>query len=511
MFRTAQLLQPGHDANRMTALEWLADAHVKTSSLQTLLDWVNNQDFIPGSAYVDDNMDLPWLQRICGIEGWCQPPRFTLKPVNSLALLCHWRVIAPLVSRLTQDQRQTFRDMKPAKLNQPASPGEDSAGEYQVVEEIGYDSEDPVPAPEAPVPVVSVPEATVPGPSQVSGLQAFDSHFHLDRATSQILGRDQPFRIPALIRAEVGPAPRLPVTVSGGICVFCDPKTYPSQFPTDAGFRSAIGFHPRHAPLLCTSILSRIEELLRSPLVLALGEVGLDFTEPESTWMTQQRALQDLLEYSMPVRPLILHLRDGDNPYGVTSGLACLRIARDCLAPTQRIHLHCFTGNLAMLMTWSDHFPRTYFGFSGLVRHFDVQQVSALIRVPEDKLLLETDSPYLRPSPRGGYMNTPAYVGDVATLVLNAGDVLWSGCWSRHQPMPRLSTECSSDVGILSTASQTTGMPTYSGYSLSLRNLTRTTRSTALQTTGLSLLLITKPYQGDPVDCVADDRRVLYP
>ncbi len=209
--------------------------------------------------------------------------------------------------------------MKPAKLN-------------QVVEEIGYDSEDPVP--EAPVPVVPVPDATVPGPSQVSVLQAFDSHFHLGRATSQILGRDQPFRIPALIRAEVGPARRLPVTVSGGICVFCDPKTYPSQFPTDAGFKSAIGFHPRHAPLLCASILSRIEELLHSPLVSALGEVGLDFTEPESTWMTQQRALQDLLEYSMPVRPLILHLRDGDNPYGVTSGLACLRIAIDSRANT---------------------------------------------------------------------------------------------------------------------------------------------------------------------------------
>ncbi len=59
-----------------------------------------------------------------------------------------------MVSRLTPDQRQTFRDIKPAKLNQPASPDDDYAREYQVVEEIGYDSEDPVP-----VPVVPVPEA----------------------------------------------------------------------------------------------------------------------------------------------------------------------------------------------------------------------------------------------------------------------------------------------------------------------------------------------------------------
>ncbi len=106
-----------------------------------------------------------------------------------------------------------------------------------------------------------------------------------------------------------------------------------------------------------------------------------------------------------------MHLRGRDDPYSSKCSLDCLELAKFHLAPAQRIHLHCFTGDRQLVQKWSHHFPRCYFGFTSLVRHFDDQQVLALQDIPKERILLETDSPYLRIS-KG--TNTPAYLGEVA-------------------------------------------------------------------------------------------------
>ncbi len=196
--------------------------------------------------------------------------------------------------------------------------------------------------------------------------------------------------------------------------MFCDPRTYPRIFPSDHGFKCAVGLHPREASQLTSSLMSEIEGLLRNPRVGALGETGLDYTEPDTSWGVQEHTLIQLMLLSMPIRPVILHLRDRNNQYSNASNAKCLKIATTNLASTQRIHLHCYTGNLQMTKLWMEQFPSAYFGFSSLVRHFDEEQIRALKHIPINRLLIETDSPYLRPS-KG--RNTPAYLGDVAMLV----------------------------------------------------------------------------------------------
>ncbi|KAH3718487.1 hypothetical protein DPMN_061291 [Dreissena polymorpha] len=66
------------------------------------------------------------------------------------------------------------------------------------------------------------------------------------------------------------------------------------------------------------------------------------------------------------------------------------------VSSTQKIHLHCFTGTLDQVLSWSAAFPRCYFSISDLVARFDEVQKSVVRGIPADRLLVETDSPYLR-------------------------------------------------------------------------------------------------------------------
>ncbi len=345
-------------------------------------------------------------------SGLCLPVH--LASCDSLALLGHWRVVGSTGCQCIPSSRANFSARVPLKrpdfhLYQQPSPLVDTAEmdeEFVVIDEVGSEEEtDPVPSAEH-------QEITAPTASTSHG--AVDSHFHLDRATHHIMGKDAPLCIPNLITSTDGVPPQYPVQVTGGVCVFCDPATYPDVFPSFTGFKCAVGFHPRHALRFDRATLHRILELLKSPAVAAFGEIGLDHTEPESTWQKQAEVFSSLLEYSMPARPLVLHLRGRDDLYSTECSLAALNLARVGLASTQRIHLHCFTGNPALMHDWLQQFPRCYFGFTGLVRSFDSQQIQALTKVPTDRLLIETDSPYLRPS-KG--RNTPAYPGDVAVLI----------------------------------------------------------------------------------------------
>ena len=80
------------------------------------------------------------------------------------------------------------------------------------------------------------------------------------------------------------------------------------------------------------------------------------------------------------------------------------------------MHLHCFTGDSTTVKCWTRDFPNCYFGFTAFVSSFAKAQIKALREVPENRLLLETDSPYF-PVTEGYRPNTPAFIGDVAVLV----------------------------------------------------------------------------------------------
>ncbi|KAH3848767.1 hypothetical protein DPMN_091147 [Dreissena polymorpha] len=117
----------------------------------------------------------------------------------------------------------------------------------------------------------------------------------------------------------------------------------------------------------------------------------------------------------MPIRPVILHMRDAADQHCGEIGARCLQIMRTNVAPIQRINLHRFTGVVGQVVSWLETFPKCYFGATGLVREFDSFQKAALRRIRKGHLLLDTDALYFRPLQASA--NIPAVFGEVAMQV----------------------------------------------------------------------------------------------
>ena len=98
--------------------------------------------------------------------------------------------------------------------------------------------------------------------------------------------------------------------------------------------------------------------------------------------------LDPVLKHLQPSQVLVLH----------ASGAyyQLLFQLKGTITPEQRIHLHCFQGNQQLFADWIGEFPNTYFGFTGLVQHFNESKKQALRSIPESRLLVETDSPYFK-------------------------------------------------------------------------------------------------------------------
>ncbi|KAH3724158.1 hypothetical protein DPMN_049968 [Dreissena polymorpha] len=408
--------------------------------------------------------DRERMERICRRFLWHVPDEFHVPRVNSRALLFHWRVLAAMLCLGNESLRANFFNQRfkwrggdPVKdLEQVLGravvtqvsgtcPQESSVEsgrvrvevrEAEVVPESGrvqLEVREVAVAPESGRVqlevrgVAVVPESgrvqlecdmEVLGRDVVQEWEcsrnvvpsAFDSHFHLDRS-GRVL---QVYSLERLIGHAEGPVPEVPVQVSGGVAVFCDPATYPEVYPCAPGFGSAVGLHPKKPHASVEGAVRLVEEELRKEGVVALGEIGLDWTTPEQEWPLQERMFVGLLELACPRRPVILHLRGQDRYSSEVSALA-LRLMRENTSPTQRVHLHCFGGNLDQVLGWSTAFPRCYFSIAGSVAQFDEIQRAAVRRIPLNRLLVETDSPYLRVQRQ--WHNTPAYVGEVARKV----------------------------------------------------------------------------------------------
>jgi TatD DNase family protein len=143
-------------------------------------------------------------------------------------------------------------------------------------------------------------------------------------------------------------------------------------------------------------------ELARDPLIVASGEIGLDFYRDHSPRDVQLKAFDSLLEAAAGAgKPVVIHTRDAH-----AETVAMLDAHRDSLSG---ILIHCFTGG-----------PAEAEGYLGLGCYISVPGVityknagplrEACALIPKDRLLIETDSPYLAPVPRRGRRNEPSYL-----------------------------------------------------------------------------------------------------
>jgi TatD DNase family protein len=179
--------------------------------------------------------------------------------------------------------------------------------------------------------------------------------------------------------------------------------------------RATAGVHPHHAATFHDTDVPRLAELLADPLVIAVGECGLDFYRNFSPPADQRRAFAlQLALAAQHDRPLFLHQRDAHVEF--------LAMLAEHPAVASRAVIHCFTGGVAELEACLD--AGLSIGISGWIcdeRRGDALR-EASTRIPANRLMIETDAPYLLPrtiSPkprdrRNEPMNLPAVLANLA-------------------------------------------------------------------------------------------------
>jgi TatD DNase family protein len=173
--------------------------------------------------------------------------------------------------------------------------------------------------------------------------------------------------------------------------------------------RAAVGIHPNYAAAADPSEWSAVCELAGAPEVVAIGETGLDRFRNDTPFDTQLDYFRRHIELSIARRlPVVIHSRDAE-----ADVLACLGQAASA-GPLAGI-MHSFTGSAAVAARSIE--LGMHISFAGQLtftnRKFDALREVARC-VPLDRLLVETDSPYLAPEPHRGGRNEPAHVAITA-------------------------------------------------------------------------------------------------
>lgn len=162
------------------------------------------------------------------------------------------------------------------------------------------------------------------------------------------------------------------------------------------------GIHPHHAADVPTESRRRLlDELARTPRAVAVGECGLDFHYDFAPPAAQRAAFQLQIEVASETGlPLVVHCREAESemtPMVQEAGEAGVQGV-----------LHCFPGDLKLLETAMD--AGWMVSFTGLVTFRSFDGIEAVQRVPDDRYMLETDGPYMAPTPHRGKRNEPAFV-----------------------------------------------------------------------------------------------------
>jgi len=165
---------------------------------------------------------------------------------------------------------------------------------------------------------------------------------------------------------------------------------------------AAIGVHPHDARDLTTDRLAQLRDLAKSSKVVAIGESGLDFFYQHSPIDAQESALREHLKFAAELgKPIVIHCRDAEERLAAIVGEEGLPAAGGVI--------HCFTGDARAAETFLA--LGFHISFSGILTFKNAGKLrDAAQIVPSNRVMVETDAPYLAPEPYRGKRNEPAFV-----------------------------------------------------------------------------------------------------
>jgi TatD DNase family protein len=227
-----------------------------------------------------------------------------------------------------------------------------------------------------------------------------DSHCHLDFLDFQS-------RLPEVLSAAAAADVGRMVTISTHVARV---EVYRTLAEAHESVFCTIGTHPHNAALEPDVPAERLIELSHHPRCIAIGEAGLDYHYDKSPRDVQQRVFVTHIEAARETRlPLVIHARNADEDMIRILSEEMRRGRFDAV-------LHCFSSGERLAQVGVE--LGLYVSFSGILTFRNSEEIRRIAAaVPRDRLLVETDAPYLAPVPHRGKTNEPAFVAHTARVL----------------------------------------------------------------------------------------------
>ncbi|MGO4525448.1 TatD family hydrolase [Microvirga sp. 2MCAF35] len=227
-----------------------------------------------------------------------------------------------------------------------------------------------------------------------------DSHCHLDYPDFQT-------RLPEVLAAAAAAGVGRMVTISTHVARF---DTYRALAEAHERVFCSVGTHPHNAADEPDVSAERLAELSGHPRCIAIGEAGLDYHYDKSPRDVQQRVFRTHIEAARATGlPLVIHARNADEDM--------IRILSEEMARGRfDAVLHCFSSGEKLAQVGVE--LGLYVSFSGILTFRNSEEIRRIAAaVPHERLLVETDAPYLAPVPHRGKTNEPAFVAHTAHVL----------------------------------------------------------------------------------------------
>src|SRR5438270_1929447 len=193
----------------------------------------------------------------------------------------------------------------------------------------------------------------------------------------------------------------------------CAIKLAEQKHAKDPELFATLGVHPHEANLVGESDYGEMEKLAKSPKIIAWGEIGLDYYYDHSPRDVQKQVFIRQMELARAAKlPIVIHCRPSDNSENAWDDTLALIRAHWNSSAIAGI-LHCFTGQIHHMRAALDMgFLISFAGNVTFPKAANIQEAAR--QCPLDRMLIETDSPFLAPIPNRGKRNEPAFVVDTA-------------------------------------------------------------------------------------------------
>jgi TatD DNase family protein len=230
-------------------------------------------------------------------------------------------------------------------------------------------------------------------------LEFIDSHAHLDFDKydvdrPEMLNRANQAGVKHILQIAMGPSEEKIA------------KCY-SLVAEHSHMRMAVGLHPHDADQYNPQVYQLIQTYASKERVSAIGEIGLDYYYENSNRENQKKCFSELIDLALEINlPISVHTRDAfDDTHTIAKDKNVFQKVGGVI--------HCFTGTEDQAKKFVE--LGAYISFSGVITFKNTEELQRAVKsVPLDKMLIETDAPFLAPTPYRGKRNEPAYVVETA-------------------------------------------------------------------------------------------------